>query len=347
MKTLSIAGREVGPGCPCFVIAEAGVNHNGRLDLALQLVGAAAEAGADAVKFQTFKAARLATAAAPKAAYQADGTAESQLEMLTRLELREEWHAPLMERARRAGILFLSTPFDEASADFLESLDLPAFKVSSGELVNLPFLEHLAAKGRPLVVSTGMASLADVEAAVRAVRGAGDPPLALLHCVSCYPADPASVNLRAMDTLARAFALPVGYSDHTLGMEVPLAAVALGACIVEKHLTLDASLPGPDHRASAEPAELARLVRGIRAVESALGDGRKLPAAEEAEIAAVARKSLVAARDLAAGEVLTRETLAVRRPGTGLPPAMVSFLLGRTLRRSVPSGTPLSLELLR
>jgi N-acetylneuraminate synthase len=348
MTTLAIGDRKVGAGQPCFIIAEAGVNHNGRSDLALKLVDAAAEAGADAVKFQTFRAERLASPGAPKAAYQVKttGGGESQFEMLKRLELSAEAHRELVARARERGIVFLSTPFDEESADFLDGLGAAALKIGSGELTNLPLVAHVARKGKPVIISTGMSWLAEVEAAVRAVEEAGNRQVALLHCVTNYPADPADANLRAMRTLEQAFGVPVGYSDHTVGIEVALAAVALGACIIEKHFTLDRSLPGPDHQASLEPAELAALVRGIRAVEKALGTGRKQPAPAEAETARAARRSLVMAKDAPAGTVLTESHVALRRPGTGLPPAMLKSVVGRTLRRDVAAGAVIELSML-
>ena len=345
---IAIGAKRVGPGRPCFVIAEAGVNHNGDLDLARRLVDAAAAAGADAVKFQTFSADRLATAAAPQADYQRRNTGieESQRAMLRRLELPAAAHRELMARCRERGILFLSSPFDEDSADFLEELGVPAFKIPSGELTNAPFLAHVARKGRPLIVSTGMATLEEVRAAVEVLRRAGDPPLALLHCVSSYPAAPADVNLRAMATLREAFATPVGFSDHTAGTEIALAAVALGASILEKHLTLDRTLPGPDHRASLQPDEWTAMVAALRRIEAALGDGRKRPAPSEEDAARVARKSLVAACDLPAGGVLRREHLAVRRPGTGLPPGRLESVLGRRLRRPLAAGAVLTEDVL-
>ncbi len=304
------------------------------------------EAGADAIKFQTFKADRLVVADAPKARYQEEVAAvgETQHAMLRRLELSEDAHRELMSYCGER-ILFVSTPFDEESADFLATLGVPLFKVPSGEITNLPYLAHLARFRLPLVVSTGMATLGEVDLAVRTIRAAGAPPVVLLHCVSNYPAQPADCNLRAMQTMERAFGLTVGYSDHTLGLEVAFAAVALGACVIEKHFTLDRALPGPDHRASLTPDELAALIKGIRTVEAAMGHGRKEPAASEGETARVARKSLVAARELAAGTVLTAEHLAVRRPGTGLPPTLLSFLLGRRLRSAVQAGTVLTLDL--
>lgn len=345
---VEIAGRPVGPGHPCFVVAEGGVNHNGDVELGRQLVEAAARAGADAVKFQTFVADRLATPAAPKAGYQVEttGAAESQQAMLRRLELSSAAHHELSARCAREGILFLSSSFDEESADFLEELGVAAFKVASGELTNLPLLAHIARKRRPMILSTGMASMDEVATAVRIVHNAGGSDLVLLHCVSAYPANPQHANLRAMRTMADAFDVPVGYSDHTLGADVALAAVALGACVLEKHFTLDRRLPGPDHRMSLDPAELAALVRSVRTIEAALGHGRKEPAPGEAEVAAVVRRSLVAARDLAAGTLLTEDVISIRRPGTGLAPALRSRLAGRRLKIDVPAGTLLTFEML-
>jgi len=349
VSAIRIGTRAIGPGESCFVIAEAGVNHNGDPELARRLIDGAVSAGADAVKFQTFAAERLASPIAAKADYQRTATdaGETQLEMLRRLELPRSAHGPLMEYCGRRGIVFMSTPFDEESADFLAELGVPLFKVGSGEITNLPFLAHVAGKARPMIVSTGMSTLREVEAAVRTVEATGNRSLVLLHCVSSYPADPADANLRAMRTMADAFGLPVGYSDHTPGLEVALAAAALGACVIEKHFTVDRNLPGPDHRASLEPGELALLVRGIRTVEKALGHGRKEPAASELGTAAVARRSLVAARSIPAGTTLTDELVAVRRPGTGLPPVMRSRVIGRTAATDIPAGALLTLEMLR
>jgi len=348
VATIEISGRAVGYSRPCFIIAEAGVNHNGSVETARRLVDVAVKAGVDAVKFQTFKAERLATRDAPKAGYQMQATDinESQFEMLRRLELSRETHLELFNYCRRIGVLFLSTPFDEESADLLEEIGVPAFKIPSGELTNLPFLIHVARKGKPMIVSTGMSSLDEVEAAVQAVEQAGNTNVVLLHCISAYPADPADVNLRAMHTMASAFNVPVGYSDHTLGIEVALAAVALGACVIEKHFTLDRSLPGPDHRASLEPHELSALVRGIRIVEKALGHARKEPSASEANTAAVARKSLVAKRDIRTGSTLTEAMITLKRPGTGLPAAMRSKVVGRKAKQDIPAGTFLTLEMM-
>lgn len=344
-----IAGRRIGPGEPCFVIAEAGVNHNGDLTLAKRLVDAAADAGADAVKFQTFHSERLVSPLAPKAEYQRRTTdnAESQLDMVRKLELSHDAHRELFTHCAVRGILFLSTPFDDDSADFLDALGVAAFKVGSGELTNWPFLQYVASKGKPVILSTGMSALAEVEDGVRAMRQIGELDLALLHCVSCYPADPGDVNLRAMKTLADTFHVPIGFSDHTDGLEVALAAVALGASILEKHVTLDSNLPGPDHQASLEPNQLAEMVRGIRIVERAMGDGVKRPAPSERPIADVARRSIVARVDILSGTVLTRELVDFRRPGTGLPPNRVAEILGRQAICDIAAGTVLVPEQIR
>ena len=321
-----------------YVIAEAGVNHNGDLELARRLVDVAAQSGADAVKFQTFKAERLATVDAPKAHYQHDTTGgESQFAMLQRLELSQEDHHNLSAYCHRKGIAFISTPFDQESADFLAELDVPFFKVASPELTNLPLLSHIARIGKPMIVSTGASDIAEVAVAVRAIEETGNRRLVLLHCVSNYPADPADVNLRAMHTMARAFGVPVGFSDHTLGTEVAIAAVALGACVVEKHFTLDRTMAGPDQRASLEPNELTAMVVGIRKVEKAIGHGRKVPKASEADLIETMRKSLVAARDIPAGVTMTAELMESMRPGTGLPPSVSQYIVGRRTR--LPIGT--------
>lgn len=316
-----------------LIIAEAGVNHNGSLELALKLVETAKEIGADAVKFQTFRAESLASRFAHKADYQERTTSasESQLEMLRRLELDAAAHAYIIEHCRNIGIKFLSSPFDMDSADLLDTLNVPLFKVPSGEITNLMFLRHLAAKGRPLILSTGMSTLGEVEEAVSTVRDAGSTDLTLLHCVTEYPAPYVDVNLRAMQTLKIAFGLPVGYSDHTPGIEIPVAAVALGAEVIEKHFTLDRSLPGPDHRASLEPAEFQQMVIAIRHTEAALGTGIKAPALCELPNIPVARKSVVAAHSMSSGHVLTAADLAIKRPGSGLAPKLLPVLLGRKL----------------
>lgn len=341
---IDVGGRVIGPGHPCFVIAEAGVNHNGDPALAKALIDSAADAGADAIKFQSFRADELASPIAPKAPYQVEntGNAGSQIEMLRGLELPDAVFRELRDHSRARGVLFMSTPFDEASADMLHALDVPAFKIGSGELTNTVLLEHVALLGRPVILSTGMSWLSEVETAVRTLQRAGVPGIALLHCVSCYPAAPIDINLRAMETLRSAFGLPVGYSDHSDGTEIGVAAVALGADIIEKHLTLDRALLGPDHRASLDPAAMTSFVTAIRNVEVALGHGRKEPVASERAVADAARRSLVAACFIPAGTVLTAAMLLLRRPGTGLPLSAQSEVIGRAVGIDVEPGTPLT-----
>jgi N,N'-diacetyllegionaminate synthase len=347
VPAVRVAERTIGAGHQCFVVAEAGVNHNGDVKQARALVDAAIAAGADAVKFQTFRAEQLVTGDAPKADYQqrTTGSDESQLAMLKRLELDEHSHRELLAYCGAKRILFLSTPFDEASADFLESLDVAAFKLPSGEVTNLPFLRHVARKHKPIILSTGMATLSEVSRAVDAIWQEGNRSLVLLHCVSNYPADPADSNLRAMATLGDAFGVPAGFSDHTMGDAMALAAVALGASVIEKHLTLDRALPGPDHQASMEPDAFRQMVERIHAVESGLGSGRKQPVAREAAVARVARKSLVAARPIPAGTVLAHEMIAIRRPGTGLAPDQLESVVGKRTLVDVAEGTLLTREM--
>ncbi len=347
LQTFEVDGRQVGGDAPCFVIAEAGVNHNGDLALARELIAVAAEAGADAVKFQTFRAERLASPTAPKAQYQAaneDRGDESQMEMLRRLEMPEAWYPVLLEDARRRGVVLLSTPFEEESADFLDQHHLPAFKVPSGELTNLAFLAHLARKGRPLLMSTGMAVLDEVAAALEVIREAGGRQVAVLQCVSSYPTPLAQANVRAMLTLQQTFGVPAGYSDHTEGIEAALAAAALGASVIEKHMTVSRRLSGPDHKASLEPGELVAMVRGIRRVQEALGSGHKAPTDDERGTAAVARKSVILVRAVAAGTRLESADLTIRRPGTGLQPSALPTVLGRRTLRALAEGHVLALE---
>ncbi len=334
-----IDGYEVGER-RTFVIAEAGVNHDGDPDRAMRLIDAAADAGADAVKFQTFQPDALAAAATPTATYQQQrgGGADQRL-MLERLALPVEAWADLQRHARSRGIVFMSTPFDDASADLLDRLDVPAFKVGSGELTNVPFLARLARLGRPMIVSTGMATMTDVAVAVEAIRAVGpDGGLALLHCVSSYPAAAGDANLSAIRMLRDAFGVPTGWSDHSLGTELAIAAVALGASIVEKHLTLDRAAPGPDHAMSLERPEFGAMVTAIRSTEAAIGGHDKAPTEAEREVAAVARRSLHWARDLPIGAVIGEDHVVALRPGTGIPPARIGALIGRTTSRAVAAG---------
>ena len=338
---LTLAGQRIGHDAPAYVIAEIGVNHNGDLDLARRLIDVAAGAGAQAAKLQSFSADRLVAPSARKAEYQRAATSpdETQHAMLKSLELDRAAHATLFAHAARAGITLLSTPFDEGSADLLEELGAPAFKISSGDLTHHAMLRHIARKGRPMLVSTGMADIAEVAAALDAISSAGGPAVALLHCVSVYPANPAEANLRAMATLRTAFGVPVGWSDHTTDPAVAWAAVALGACVLEKHLTLDKNMPGPDHRASANPEEFAAYVRGVRIVEAALGDGVKRMTGSERGIAAVARRSVVALRDIPAGTRIGAEDVGALRPGHGLAPAAMPFVAGRRAGAAISAGT--------
>jgi len=341
-----------------LIIAEAGVNHNGSLDLARRLVDVAADAGADAIKFQTFRASQLVSRHAQKARYQQQttGADESQLAMIQKLELSESDHGTLADHCRSRGIRFLSTPFDLQSLAMLVALDVAPIKISSGDVTHEQLLHAVGATNRPAILSTGMSTLAEVEAALAVLASgylaatgeslsateayrvsAGQAALrarvTLLHCTTEYPAPVETVNLRAMQTMREAFGLPVGYSDHTLGNSVPLAAVALGATVVEKHFTLDRGMEGPDHRASLEPAELVNLVNGIRAVETALGNPRKIPSAAEIPNIPVARRSLVATRAIGRGERFDTTNLGAKRPGTGISAMRYSEWLGRTAYR--------------
>jgi len=334
-----------------FVIAEAGVNHNGNADLAIALANAAREAGADAVKFQTFRAEDVVSAHAPAADYQRTNTgATHQFAMLKALELDEAAHREVAQHCARIGLEFFSTPFSQPAVDLLVGLGVRRLKLPSGEITHRQLLQKAAATRLPLLLSTGMATLEEVRAAVDWIEATwqavgqpqGAPELALLHCTSAYPAPAETLNLRALSELAAAFpSVPVGYSDHSQGIEAAIAAVALGATVIEKHLTLDKGLPGPDHRASADPAEFAAMVAAIRRLEPMLGDGHKRPHPIEDNTRAVARRSVIAVRDLPAGHVLAPGDLTLRRPGTGIAPTALESLAGRRLREAVRADTPL------
>ncbi|MEO0462653.1 MAG: N-acetylneuraminate synthase [Pseudomonadota bacterium] len=322
-----------------LIIAEAGVNHNGDLDMARRLIGVAAQAGADCVKFQTFRTEESIAVHAPKAGYQkaTTGEAESQLDMVRALELSHEDHHTLVEACKAAGIAFFSTAFDRASFDFLMELGLDRVKIPSGEITNLPLLRHIAAARLPTILSTGMANLGEIEAAVGVLEAEGltRDQLTILHCNTEYPTPMGDVNLPSMANVGAAFGTAFGYSDHTNGIEIPIAAAALGASVIEKHFTLDRTLPGPDHAASLEPHELAAMVAGIRNVDLAMaGDGIKRPSPSEIGNRAIARKSIVAARAIAAGEVLSEENLATKRPGTGLSPMLWDDVIGQSAPRA-------------
>ncbi len=335
-----------------FIIAEAGVNHNGDLNLARRLVDVAADVGADAVKFQTFKAERLASRQAPRAEYQKEnlgqGGEQDQISMLRKLELDEAAHVELMAHCRARNIEFMSTPFDHESIVLLERLGAARYKIPSGEVNNLPYLRRIAALGKPAILSTGMCTLEDVRAAVNALTAAGQDPraLSILHCNSGYPTPDADVNLRAMLTLAAAFpqTAGIGYSDHTLGLEAALAATALGANIIEKHFTLDRDLPGPDHKISLLPHELAAMVNGIRRIATMLGSPDKRPTPSEIPNIAIARKSIVAARPIAAGEIFTENNLMAKRPGNGLSPMLWDSVIGRPAPRGFEADELIEIE---
>jgi len=329
-----------------FIIAEAGVNHNGSLDMAYRLVDVAKEAGADAIKFQTFKAEKVVSSKAPKAEYQKKATSsdESQLEMIKKLELSFEDFVKLKKYCDKKGIMFLSTPFDHQSIDFLYEL-VDMYKIPSGEIINYPYLKHITAKNKPIIMSTGMATLGEVEDAINTIRGVNPKTkISLLQCTTNYPTPYEEVNLKAMQTLAVAFKLPVGYSDHTLGIEVPIAAVAMGAKLIEKHFTLDKKLPGPDHKASLEPAELKEMVKAIRNIEMALGDGIKKPNKSEIEIMKVARRSLVATRDIRVGEIIKESDIIIKRPGTGIPPKFKEIVIGMRIINDIRQDEPFRWE---
>ncbi|MBI2307918.1 MAG: N-acetylneuraminate synthase [Rhodocyclales bacterium] len=334
-----------------FIIAEAGVNHNGDEALAMKLVEIAAACGADAVKFQTFSADRLVAKGTAKASYQARETGDGdQHSMLRALELSDAAHAQLAQACMQHGVEFMSTPFDEFAADMLMGLGMSRIKVPSGELTNLPFLRFLAAKGVPLILSTGMADLQEIDDAVNAVKGVWArlglalpaDGLTVLHCTSNYPAAFKDVNLNAMQTIGREIGVPIGYSDHTLGIAVSTAAVALGATVIEKHFTIDKRMSGPDHSASLNPDELKALVDSIRAVEQCLGSAIKAPTATELPIRALVRRSVTLLRDLSAGETIRAQDVALLRPGTGIPPVDMDRVTGRQVKRTLAAGTILN-----
>lgn len=318
-----------------FIIAEAGVNHNGDIKIAKKLIDVAAEAGADAVKFQTFKAERLVCGNARKASYQLRTTAaeESQFQMLKRLELTVVMHKELMRYCSEKGIMFLSTPFDIESAEMLKVLGLHIFKIPSGEITNLPFLRSIAALGEKIIISSGMSTMSEVHDAVEVLKKNGTCDISILHCNTEYPTPMEDVNLRAMLTIKERLGLPVGYSDHTNGIEIPIAAVAMGAQIIEKHFTLNRNMEGPDHKASLEPDELVKMVKAIRNVEKALGSGEKLPSSSEIGNIEVARKSIVSKSIIHKGDIFTEENLTVKRPGTGISPMRWDELIGREATR--------------
>jgi N,N'-diacetyllegionaminate synthase len=313
-----------------FIIAEAGVNHNGCLDTAKKLVDAAKEAGADAVKFQTFKTESLVSKIAPMAKYQENSTskADTQYSMLKKLELNSEEHIDLLKYCKEKGILFLSTAFDLDSIDLLEKLEVTIHKIPSGEITNLPYIEKIARTNKPVIISTGMCEMVEIEKAIEILKDNGTKDITVLHCNTEYPTPLEDVNLKAMNTIGDKLGVKIGYSDHTLGIEVSIAAAALGAVVIEKHFTLDKNMAGPDHIASLEPDELKKMVSSIRNIEISLGNVEKRPSASEIKNRDIARKSIIAKVDIKKGEILTQDNLTVKRPGNGITPMMWYNVLG-------------------
>lgn len=347
MLGFRVGERWVGDGGPCFVIAEAGANHNRDLGMARELIAVAAEAGADAVKFQTYSAETLYSKKTPRFSYLAGLTDKSTWDLIKAIELPRQWQPLLAEEARRRGVLFMSTPFDHAAVTELDALGVPAFKIASFEIVDLPLVRRAAATGKPMILSTGLADLEDIQDALGECAAVGNRQVALLQCASLYPAPVERVNLRAMATMRQAFRVPTGLSDHTLGIHVPVAAVALGAAVIEKHYTLSRTHVGPDHPFAIEPDELKAMIRHIRDVEAALGDGRKAgPHADEVEMYQKARRSLVAACPIPRGTRIAAEMLAIKRPGHGIKPKYRELVVGRVARVDIDEDDVLTWEML-
>lgn len=336
---IDLGGHRLGDDEPCYVIAEAGSNHNHKLQVALQLIDVAAEAGADAVKFQTFTADGLYSRKTPDIGYLKDKglirPGESVHELVDRIAMPWDWHQALVDHCRRREVDFLSTPFEERAVDLLQQVDVPAFKVASFEIGHLPLLEKIGQTAKPVILSSGMASLGDIELALETLYRAGTRQVALLHCAVGYPPRFEDLNLRAIETLRMAFGCPVGFSDHSLGHTSDVVAIALGACIIEKHFTLDRKLTGPDHPFSLEPKELQAMIGAIREAQAALGSTTKKRSSAEDELYTKARRSLVAAVRIPAGARIERDMLTVKRPGTGVPPSMIDWVVGRTARKDI------------
>lgn len=336
MKNIKIGSKLVGEGHPTFIIAEAGINHQGDLDKAKEMVKIAAKAGADAVKFHSYKTERVFTKQAPKAEYmKKDSQKESFFSMAKRYELSFEDYQILMNLTKKKNILFLSTPYDETGVDLLEKLGVLFYKVGSSDTTNLPLLRYIAKRKKPMIVSTGMSDMQEIKEALNVIHSTGNNKIILLQCTSNYPTALENVNLRAIKTLREKFKVPVGFSDHTLGISVDIAAVALGACVTEKHFTLDKNMEGPDHKASLEPHELKEMIRGIRDIEKAFGSPLKKVAKSEIEVKKVARKSIVADKFIPTGVKITRNMLAIKRPGTGLPSRFMKDILGKKAKSDI------------
>ncbi len=338
---ISIGKKTIGSNHPCYVIAEAGVNHNGDLKLALDLVRAAKATGADCVKFQTFKASQLATPNAPKANYQLKVTSpeESQFDMLQKLELQMEDYQKIIYLCRELDIQFLSTPYNSEDADFLNKLGVDAFKIASGQLVEIPFLKHVASLGKPIIISTGMANLAEVYEGISAIRKNGNNQIILLQCTTNYPSAIEDANINAMTTMQKALNITIGYSDHVPNNYACYTAVALGAKCIEKHFTLDQNLPGPDHSCSLNPEQFTQLVNGIRQVEKSLGNPVKQPTQAEIDNTEGMRRSIVAIKDIAQGAVIKKSDLGFKRPATGLAPKELSKIIGKKTKQALSNDT--------
>ncbi|MBW3589263.1 MAG: N-acetylneuraminate synthase family protein [Actinobacteria bacterium] len=347
MTTVRLGKKTVGQGHPCYVIAEAGSNHNRDLDTSKRLIDEAADAGADAIKFQTYSGRTLYSTKAPQFDYLSGISSKKPHELLEDISLPREWQSLLADHSRQAGIEFLSSPFDLQAVDELDALGVAVFKIASFEIVDLPFIEYVGSKARPVILSTGMATLAEIEEAMDAARQGGATEICLLQCASLYPAPASIMNLAAMDTLKTAFKVPVGLSDHSLGTHIPVAAAARGAHIIEKHFTLDRSHPGPDHPFAIEPHQLKELVQQIHDVEAAIGDGLKSgPTTEEAkEMYTKARRSVVAAATIAAGTPITRTMLTVKRPGFGIKPRFIDAIVGRRAKRDIEEDEVITWEM--
>jgi len=335
----------VGDGEPVFVVAEAGVNHNGSISLGKKLVDAAKKAEADAVKFQTFKTEKVVTKYAKKADYQKlAGPDESQYEMLKKLELKHEEFAELSNYAKKKDIIFLSSAFDKESVDLLDNLGVPAFKVASGEIVNFPLLRHIARKKKPIILSTGMSAIEEIGDALEVIGKEGAKEIILLHCVTSYPARIEDANLKTIQTLRKRFKLPVGFSDHTLGITVPVAAAALGAVLIEKHFTLDKKLPGPDHKASLEPDELKEMIAAIKDAKKALGTGIRRLTKEEKKIKNLVRRSVVAKANIPKGTIITEDMLDTKRPGSGIDPRHMNLIIGKRAKKNIAADELITFE---
>ncbi len=343
MKDIRIADKTISDCSPCFVIAEAGANHNRNLNMAKELIDAAKKAGADAVKFQTYSAEKLYSKKTPKFGYLGD---QDTFDLMKSIELPREWQADLKRYCDQKDIIFMSTPFDYQAIDELNDIGVPAFKIASFEIVDLELIKYAAGKNKPMIISTGMSNMGDIEDAIHTIRSEGNDDIILLHCNSLYPTPVNIVNLRAINTMRGAFKLPVGFSDHTLGITIPIAAVAMGAKVIEKHFTLDRTLPGPDHPFALEPDELKQMVTAIRSTQAAMGTGIKERSPEEEEMYIKGRRSIIAACDIPRGTTITKEMLIVKRPGYGIQPKFIDIVVGRKSNTDIEKDDIITWEMI-